>query len=72
MDFRTVDTRDLVAGRGAPLADAYCTGTAIRDFVSVKDESSFDEGLVRSLFGEPPPGAMLVFGSPRAHEPADG
>ncbi|HEX6522213.1 MAG TPA: hypothetical protein VF070_19735 [Streptosporangiaceae bacterium] len=72
VDFRTVDTRDLVADRGAPLADAYCSGTAIRDFVSVKDESSFDEGQVRSLFGEPPPGAMLVFGSPRAHEPADG
>jgi hypothetical protein len=61
IDFRTVDTRDLRAGRGAPLADAYCTGTAIRDFVSVRDESPFDEGLVRELFGEPPSDAMLVF-----------
>lgn len=64
VDFRTVDLPDVVAGRGAPLPDAHCTGTAIRDFVSVADESSFDEDLVRSLFGAPPPGAMLVFGAP--------
>jgi hypothetical protein len=62
VDFRTVDTRDLRDGRGAPLADAYCTGTAVRDFVSVKDESGFDEDLVRSLYGAPPEDAMLVFG----------
>ncbi|HEV3382268.1 MAG TPA: hypothetical protein VG142_14985 [Trebonia sp.] len=61
VDFRTVDTLDLQARRGAPLADVYCTGTAIRDFVSVKDESAFDEDLVRSLFGAPPEDAMLVF-----------
>jgi hypothetical protein len=64
VDFRTVDTRDLVARRGATLADAYCTGTAIRDFVSVKDETRFDEGFVRELFGAPPDDAMLVFGAP--------
>ena len=52
---------DLAAGRGAPLVDAYCTGTAIRDFINVKDESSFDEELVTSLFGAPPADAMLVF-----------
>jgi hypothetical protein len=61
VDFRTVDTRDLTAGRGAPLADAHCTGTAIRDFISIKDESPFDDGLVRELFGAPPEGVMLVF-----------
>ena len=64
VDFRSVDVRDLRAGRGARLADAYCTGTAIRDFVSVKDEGAFDEDLVRSLFGAPPEDAMLVFASP--------
>jgi hypothetical protein len=63
VDFRTVDTRDLQAGTGAPLADAYCTGTAIRDFVSIKDESPFSEDLVRSIYGEPPADAMLVFGA---------
>jgi hypothetical protein len=62
VDFRTVDTRDLQTGRGAPLADAYCTGTAVRDFVSVKDQSAFDEDLVRSLYDAPPEDAMLVFG----------
>jgi hypothetical protein len=64
VDFRTVDTRDLLAGRGAPLVDAYCTGTAIRDFISIKDESGFDEGTIRSIYGEPPADAMLVYGSP--------
>lgn len=66
VDFRTVDTRDLRAGCGAPLADAHCTGTSIRDFVSIKDESPFAEGFVRELFGEPPSDAMLVFGEQNA------
>lgn len=64
VDFRTVDTRDLLAGRGAPLADAYCAGTAIRDFLSIKDESSFDEEVIMSLFGAPPADAMLVYAAP--------
>jgi hypothetical protein len=64
VDFRTVFVPDLVAGRGAPLVDANCTGTAIRDFVNVADESSFDEEFVVELFGAPPADAMLVFGSP--------
>ena len=62
VDFRTVNTSDLRAGIGASLVDAYCTGTAIRDFVSIKDESTFDEETVRSIYGEPPADAMLVFG----------
>ena len=64
VDFRTVDTRDLQAGHGAPLVDADCTGTAIRDFVSIKDESALDEDFVRSIYGEPPADAMLVFSEP--------
>ena len=71
VDFRVVDARDLGAGRGAPLVDAYCTGTAIRDFVRIADESKFDEHLVRSLYGEPPEDAMLVFGAPGKDEPAN-
>ena len=66
VDFRTVDAGDLLAGRGAPLVDAHCTGTAIRDFRNVADESSFDEETVTQLFGAPPPGAMLVFGRAEA------
>jgi hypothetical protein len=66
VDFRTVDARDLLVGRCAPVLDAYCTGTAIRDFVNIKDGSSFDENTVTRLFGAPPADAMLVFGAPEA------
>jgi ectoine hydroxylase-related dioxygenase (phytanoyl-CoA dioxygenase family) len=64
VDFRTVDARDLVAGRGAPLADVHCTGTSIRDFRNIADGSSFAEETVSELFGPPPADAMLVFGAP--------
>ena len=70
VDFRTVYVPDLMAGRGAPLVDAYGTGTSIRDFINVADESSFDEETVVKLFGEPPADAMLVFGSPDAETSA--
>jgi hypothetical protein len=70
VDFRTVDIRDLTAGRCASLADARCTGTSIRDFISVKDESSFDEELVRSIYGAPPEGAHLVFTTKDASQAA--
>jgi Phytanoyl-CoA dioxygenase (PhyH) len=66
VDFRTVSVPDLMAGRGAPLVDAHCTGTAIRDFISVADETSFDEQTVVDLFGAPPSDAMLVFDAPAA------
>lgn len=66
VDFRTVDVADLTAGRGAPLADVHCTGTAIRDFINVEDESGFDEETVVKLFGAPPAEAMLVFDAPPA------
>jgi hypothetical protein len=61
VDFRTVSVPDLMAGRGATLVDADCTGTAIRDFVSVADESRFDEQAIIDVFGAPPADAMLVF-----------
>jgi ectoine hydroxylase-related dioxygenase (phytanoyl-CoA dioxygenase family) len=64
VDFRTVNTTDLHAGLGAALVDADCTGTAIRDFVSTKDESAFDEGAVRAIYGAPPTDALVVFGGP--------
>jgi hypothetical protein len=64
VDFRIVNVPDLLAGHGAALVDAHCTGTAIRDFVNVADEGTFHEDTVVKLFGAPPPGAMLVFGSP--------
>jgi hypothetical protein len=69
VDFRTVDVNDLKAGRGAPLVDVHCTGTAIRDFHNVADGSAFDEELVVSLFGPPPADAMLVFSPDEAELP---
>jgi Phytanoyl-CoA dioxygenase (PhyH) len=64
VDFRTVDAPDLRAGAGAPLVDVHCTGTAIRDFISVADESRLDEQTIAQLFGPPPADAMLVFDAP--------
>ena len=65
VDFRTVDARDLQTGCGALLTDTHCTGTSIRDFVNVAHEGAFDEGLIRSIYGEPPADAILVFDAPK-------
>jgi hypothetical protein len=65
VDFRTVDGADLIAGRGAPLVDVDCTGTAIRDFCRVSDGAPFDEESVVRLFGVPPAGSTLVFAPAR-------
>jgi hypothetical protein len=70
VDFRTVDAGDLLAGRGAPLVDVHCTGTAIRDFHNVADGSAFDEKTVTALFGAPPSDAMLVFSKAEAERSA--
>ena len=70
IDFRTVDARDLKAGRGAPLVDVQCIGTAIRDFRNVADGRNFDEQTVTDLFGAPPPDALLVFGESEAERSA--
>jgi hypothetical protein len=70
VDFRTVDVRDLKAGRGAPLVDVQCTGTSIRDFLNVAGESAFDEETVTQIFGTPPPGVMLVFSDAEAEKAA--
>jgi hypothetical protein len=70
VDFRTVDVRDLTAGRGAPLVDVHCTGTSVRDFISVADEGPFDEQFVTELFGAAPADAMLVFGAAEAERAA--
>jgi hypothetical protein len=69
IDFRTVDAGDLLAGRGAPLVDVHCTGTSVRDFRNISDGTAFDEDVVTTLFGAPPPDAMLVFDGPDARHP---
>ena len=70
IDFRTVNTHDLKAGRGAPLVDVECTGTSIRDFRNVADDSTFDEDTVTQIFGAPPPGVLLVFSNAEAEKSA--
>lgn len=64
IDFRTVHMPDVLSGHGATLTDTACTGTAIRDFIRVSDESRFDEQTVVDVYGAPPDDAMLVFGTP--------
>lgn len=61
IDFRVIDERDLHEGRGAPMDDVECTGTAVRDFRRISDGAAFDEQFVVRFFGEPPEGAMLVY-----------
>jgi hypothetical protein len=49
--------------------DVHCTGAAIRDFINVADEGTFDEQMVIELSGATPsatPGVVPVFGAPRA------
>lgn len=70
IDFRTLDVPDLLNGRGAPLADAWCTGTSVRDFIRVADEQPLAEETVRSVFGAPPEGAHLVFTTDDAEQAA--
>jgi hypothetical protein len=65
IDFRTIDRSCVERGRGAPAVDVECTGTALRDFLNVASRERLDESLVRSVAGDPPEGAVLVF------DPAD-
>ncbi len=46
IDFRTVNLRDLEAGRGAPNIDSACTGTTLRDFVRTRDLAALPTELV--------------------------
>lgn len=51
IDFRTVEINDIRAGLGAPNVDCHCTGSAIRDFVSVEDLSPVPDDVV-ALFND--------------------
>lgn len=46
IDFRTVHVGDVAAKRGAPNIDSACTGTALRDFLRVRDLSRIPEDIV--------------------------
>ncbi len=61
VDFRTIDRRDVNSGAGASMVDVHCTGTMLREFVSVASEEGFTEELVRQMTGAPPDDAILLF-----------
>ncbi|MGD2131288.1 MAG: hypothetical protein PVI23_00745 [Maricaulaceae bacterium] len=51
IDFRTVHIGDIEAGKGAPLVDADCTGSAIRDYIRASDFAPMPEHIVE-LFND--------------------
>jgi hypothetical protein len=53
VDFRTVHLDDVRAGRGAPLADVHCVGTALRDFRRLTDSAELDDADVARYDTEP-------------------
>jgi hypothetical protein len=61
IDFRTVSRADVASGVGAPRVDVECTGTALRDFVSVESQARFEEEFVQQIYGPPPSDAVLVY-----------
>lgn len=61
VDFRTIDRRDLTAGRGAPMVDVQCSGTMLREFRSLRTDEGFPEDFVRQMAGNPPEDAILLF-----------
>src|SRR5665213_190226 len=62
IDFRTVNARDLEAGRSAANADSYPTDTSLRDFLRGSDDSPLPAELIaRYDSGEAPADGVLVF-----------
>ncbi len=61
VDFRTIDRRDVNSGAGASMVDVHCTGTMLREFVSIVSDEGFTEELVRQMTGAPPDDAILLF-----------
>ena len=54
IDFRTIARADAEAFLGAPNIDSACTGTALTDFLRVRDLAPLPENLVdRYLGGHP-------------------
>jgi hypothetical protein len=51
IDFRTINTDDVVRGHSAPNVDAACTGSSIRDFIRASDFSPMPGSIV-DLFAD--------------------
>jgi hypothetical protein len=56
IDFRTVNTEDARALRGAPNRDSLCTGTTMPDYLRVSDLAAMPQDIVdRYMEGHPQP-----------------
>ncbi|HEY8507283.1 MAG TPA: hypothetical protein VIL32_02935 [Steroidobacteraceae bacterium] len=54
IDFRVINLRDAQENRGAPNVDSYCTGTAMCDFLRLKDLQHVPQELIdRYMPGHP-------------------
>jgi hypothetical protein len=47
VDFRIVNSDDAAARRGAPIVDAQCTGTTMRDYLRGTDLAHVPDDIVR-------------------------
>jgi hypothetical protein len=61
IDFRTVDLRDVRAGRGAPNVDSAPQGTSLRDFLRASDRAPMPDDAVALCDRAPPVPGVLVF-----------
>ncbi len=69
IDFRTVHVDDVREKRGAPNADAACTGTTMRDYLRVTDLEKIPEDLVALYDDVPPTSGELVYQPPPLPDP---
>lgn len=61
VDFRTIDRNDVSLGKGAPKVDVRCSGSVLREFLTVSSDQRLPEQFVRDIDGVPPEDAILVF-----------
>jgi hypothetical protein len=61
IDFRTVHLDDVVAQRGAPNADAACTGTTMRDYLRATDFSHLPDDIVALYDDGTAAGGELIY-----------
>jgi hypothetical protein len=60
IDFRTIARADAEAFRGAPNIDSACTGTALTDFLRVRDLAPLPAELVDRYLGGHPQGLQVA------------
>lgn len=54
IDFRTVDSRDIEASRGAPNVDSEATGTTLMDYLRSTDLANFSQDLIDKYMSATP------------------